>query len=199
VVRIVPLVAAPRRHTGGRVTSNAGALEHSRDVDHQLHVSGTIRDSMDDILNKVHEAGLTLKAGCGIGYESRLCGRAVPTYRAQGVYLRSAVVMDIYKDVFTVSRGRPTRRADGTFDIGHPTCWNSFAPSGENGRLAEGSPVAAHHDEFMKAVKRRRLEARVPLGIQEYEADIRTGRTRQFGYGEWPYDDGHGRTRSLVA
>jgi ribonucleoside-diphosphate reductase alpha chain len=27
-------------------------------------VSGTIRDSMDDILKKVHEAGLTLKAGC---------------------------------------------------------------------------------------------------------------------------------------
>ena len=27
-------------------------------------VSGTIRDSMDDILGKVHEAGLTLKAGC---------------------------------------------------------------------------------------------------------------------------------------
>ena len=32
-------------------------------------VSGTIRDSMNDILSKVHEAGLTLKAGCGIGYE----------------------------------------------------------------------------------------------------------------------------------
>jgi hypothetical protein len=27
-------------------------------------VSGIIRDSMDDILQKVHEAGLTLKAGC---------------------------------------------------------------------------------------------------------------------------------------
>ena len=32
-------------------------------------VSGIIRDSMNDILQKVHEAGLTLKAGCGIGYE----------------------------------------------------------------------------------------------------------------------------------
>ena len=49
----------------GRVTSNAGALEHKPATSTiNCTVSGTIRDSMDDILNKVHEAGLTLKAGC---------------------------------------------------------------------------------------------------------------------------------------
>ena len=32
-------------------------------------VSDTISDSMNDILHKNVEAGLTLKAGCGIGYE----------------------------------------------------------------------------------------------------------------------------------
>ena len=54
----------------GRVTSNAGALEHKPATSTiNCTVSGTIRDSMDDILGKVHEAGLTLKAGCGIGYE----------------------------------------------------------------------------------------------------------------------------------
>src|SRR5690242_19490494 len=54
----------------GRVTSNAGALEHKPATSTiNCTVSGTIRDSMDDILRKVHEAGLTLKAGCGIGYE----------------------------------------------------------------------------------------------------------------------------------
>src|SRR3984885_13342592 len=54
----------------GRVTSNAGALEHKPATSTiNCTVSGTIRDSMDDILKKVHEAGLTLKAGCGIGYE----------------------------------------------------------------------------------------------------------------------------------
>ena len=54
----------------GRITSNAGALAHKPATSTiNCTVSGTIRDSMDDILNKVHEAGLTLKAGCGIGYE----------------------------------------------------------------------------------------------------------------------------------
>ena len=49
----------------GRVTSNAGAQEHKPATSTiNCTVSGTIRDSMDDILGKVHEAGLTLKAGC---------------------------------------------------------------------------------------------------------------------------------------
>jgi ribonucleoside-diphosphate reductase alpha chain len=49
----------------GRVTSNAGALEHKPATSTiNCTVSGTILDSMDDILKKVHEAGLTLKAGC---------------------------------------------------------------------------------------------------------------------------------------
>src|SRR5579862_7460653 len=49
----------------GRVTSNAGAQQHKPATSTiNCTVSGTIRDSMDDILNKVHEAGLTLKAGC---------------------------------------------------------------------------------------------------------------------------------------
>ncbi|HRX89087.1 MAG TPA: hypothetical protein P5528_06535, partial [Steroidobacteraceae bacterium] len=42
----------------GRVTSNAGALEHKPATSTiNCTVSGTISDSMDDILGKVHEAG----------------------------------------------------------------------------------------------------------------------------------------------
>lgn len=47
----------------GRITSNAGALEHKPATSTiNCTVSGTITDSMDGILEKVHEAGLTLKA-----------------------------------------------------------------------------------------------------------------------------------------
>lgn len=54
----------------GRITSNAGALEHKPATSTiNCTVSGVVEDSMDNILDKVHEAGLTLKAGCGIGYE----------------------------------------------------------------------------------------------------------------------------------
>ena len=49
----------------GRITSNAGALEHKPATSTiNCTVSGTVRDSMDGILRAVHEAGLTLKAGC---------------------------------------------------------------------------------------------------------------------------------------
>ncbi|MGM0593081.1 MAG: LAGLIDADG family homing endonuclease, partial [Pseudomonadota bacterium] len=49
----------------GRITSNAGAWAYKPATSTiNCTVSGTIRDSMDDILGKVHEAGLTLKAGC---------------------------------------------------------------------------------------------------------------------------------------
>jgi len=49
----------------GRITSNAGAWEHKPATSTiNCTVSATIGDSMNDILGKVHEAGLTLKAGC---------------------------------------------------------------------------------------------------------------------------------------
>ncbi|HDJ86493.1 MAG TPA: ribonucleoside-diphosphate reductase, adenosylcobalamin-dependent, partial [Chromatiales bacterium] len=45
----------------GRITSNAGALAYKPATSTiNCTVSGTIRDSMNDILEKVHEAGLTL-------------------------------------------------------------------------------------------------------------------------------------------
>ena len=54
----------------GRIISNAGAQEHKPATSTiNCTVSGTINDSMNDILQKNVEAGLTLKAGCGIGYE----------------------------------------------------------------------------------------------------------------------------------
>jgi ribonucleoside-diphosphate reductase alpha chain len=55
----------------GRITSNAGALElQARHQHHQLHrVRHRARLDGRHPARKVHEAGLTLKAGCGIGYE----------------------------------------------------------------------------------------------------------------------------------
>src|SRR5688572_14556844 len=68
----------------GRIISNAGAQEHKPATSTiNCTVSGTIHDSMDDILAKVHEAGLTLKAGCGIGYE-------FSTMRPRGAYVSGA-------------------------------------------------------------------------------------------------------------
>ena len=68
----------------GRIISNAGAQAHKPATSTiNCTVSGIIPDSMDGILSMVHEAGLTLKAGCGIGYE-------FSTLRPKGAYVSGA-------------------------------------------------------------------------------------------------------------
>ncbi len=141
----------------GRVTSNAGAQEHKPATSTiNCTVSGTIRDSMDDILGKVHEAGLTLKAGCGIGYE-------FSTLRPRGAYVSGAGAytsgplsfMDIYdKMCFTVSSAGGRRGAQmGTFDIGHPDAMEFIRAKREAGRLRQFNLSLLVTDEFMQAVR----------------------------------------------
>ena len=63
----------------GRIISNAGAQAHKPATSTiNCTVAGVVPDSMDGILTSVHKAGLTLKAGCGIGYEFHrfFCRRA---------------------------------------------------------------------------------------------------------------------------
>ena len=140
----------------GRITSNAGALEHKPATSTiNCTVSGTIRDSMDDILEKVHEAGLTLKAGCGIGYE-------FSTLRPRGAYVSGAGAhtsgplsfMDIYdKMCFTVSSAGGRRGAQmGTFDISHPDAKEFIRAKREDGRLRQFNLSLLITDEFMAAV-----------------------------------------------
>ncbi|MGD0503694.1 MAG: adenosylcobalamin-dependent ribonucleoside-diphosphate reductase [Steroidobacteraceae bacterium] len=176
----------------GRVTSNAGALEHKPATSTiNCTVSGTIRDSMDDILNKVHEAGLTLKAGCGIGYE-------FSTLRPRGAYVTGAGAytsgplsfMDIYdKMCFTVSSAGGRRGAQmGTFDVGHPDVLEFIRAKRENGRLRQFNLSLLVTDEFMKAVKSDgdwRLA--FPLSRNEYESERPDlSDTSKFVWREWP-------------
>src|ERR1700723_2155557 len=181
----------------GRVTSNAGALEHKPATSTiNCTVSGTIRDSMDDILKKVHEAGLTLKAGCGIGYE-------FSTLRPRGAYVSGAGAytsgplsfMDIYdKMCFTVSSAGGRRGAQmGTFDIGHPDALEFIRAKRENGRLRQFNLSLLVTDEFMKAVKSDgEWTLAFPLGRQEFEAERPDlSDSTKFVWREWPYTDGY--------
>jgi ribonucleoside-diphosphate reductase alpha chain len=181
----------------GRVTSNAGALEHKPATSTiNCTVSGTIRDSMDDILKKVHEAGLTLKAGCGIGYE-------FSTLRPRGAYVSGAGAytsgplsfMDIYdKMCFTVSSAGGRRGAQmGTFDIGHPDVLEFIRAKRENGRLRQFNLSLLVTDEFMKAVKSDGdWTLAFPIGRQEYEAELPDlTDTLKFVWREWPYTEGY--------
>ena len=141
----------------GRVTSNAGAQDHKPATSTiNCTVSGTIQDSMDGILSAVHEAGLTLKAGCGIGYE-------FSTLRPKGAFVNGAGAhtsgplsfMDIFNAMcFTVSSAGGRRGAQmGTFDISHPDIATFIRAKREDGRLRQFNLSCLISDEFMQAVK----------------------------------------------
>jgi ribonucleoside-diphosphate reductase alpha chain len=181
----------------GRITSNAGAQEHKPATSTiNCTVSGTIRDSMDDILGKVHEAGLTLKAGCGIGYE-------FSTMRPKGAYVSGAGAytsgpmsfMDIYdKMCFTVSSAGGRRGAQmGTFDIGHPDVADFIRAKREAGRLRQFNLSLLITKEFMEAVKHDRdWQLAFPIRQKEAEADGLDVKTApDIVWREWPTHEGY--------
>jgi ribonucleoside-diphosphate reductase alpha chain len=180
----------------GRIMSNAGAQEHKPATSTiNCTVSGTIRDSMDDILRKVHEAGLTLKAGCGIGYE-------FSTLRPRGAYVSGAGAytsgplsfMDIYdKMCFTVSSAGGRRGAQmGTFDIGHPDVMEFIRAKREAGRLRQFNLSLLITDEFMQAVKHdREWKLAFPVRRQEIDNELDLQDSGKFVWREWPIHDGY--------
>jgi ribonucleoside-diphosphate reductase alpha chain len=181
----------------GRIISNAGALDHKPATSTiNCTVSGTIVDSMDDILSKVHEAGLTLKAGCGIGYE-------FSTLRPRGAYVSGAGAytsgplsfMDIYdKMCFTVSSAGGRRGAQmGTFDIGHPDAMEFMRAKRENGRLRQFNLSLLVTDEFIEAVKAdKEWKLAFPLSIKESESEqLDLSDATKFVWREWPTTQGY--------
>ncbi len=181
----------------GRITSNAGALEHKPATSTiNCTVSGTVLDSMNDILNKVHEAGLTLKAGCGIGYE-------FSTLRPRGAYVSGAGAytsgplsfMDIYdKMCFTVSSAGGRRGAQmGTFDIGHPDVMEFVRAKRENGRLRQFNLSLLITDAFLEAVKAdASWKLSFPLSIRELESEqLDLTDTSKFIWRDWPATEGY--------
>ncbi len=181
----------------GRVISNAGALEHKPATSTiNCTVSGTIHDSMDDILRKVHEAGLTLKCGSGIGYEHS-------TLRPRGAYVSGAGAhtsgplsfMDIFdKMCFTVSSAGGRRGAQmGTFDVGHPDVMEFIRAKRENGRLRQFNLSLLITDEFMQAVREdREWKLAFPLGLKEFEAEKPDlSDAAKFVWREWPVHEGY--------
>lgn len=193
----------------GRIMSNAGAGLHKPATSTiNCTVSGTINDSMHDILDKVHEAGLTLKAGCGIGYE-------FSTLRPRGAYVSGAGAhtsgplsfMDIYdKMCFTVSSAGGRRGAQmGTFDVGHPDVMDFIRAKRENGRLRQFNLSLLVTDEFMQAVREDRpWQLAFPVTrreVDEDELDIED--PKQIVWREWPIEadyvtDGRGLVAARV-
>ena len=188
----------------GRITSNAGAQEHKPATSTiNCTVSGIITDSMDGILNKVHEAGLTLKAGCGIGYE-------FSTLRPRGAYVAGAGAytsgplsfMDIYdKMCFTVSSAGGRRGAQmGTFDVSHPDVKEFIGAKREDGRLRQFNLSLLITDEFMQAVEADTDWPLVfPVNIKE-QNEVNLENKKEVVWREWPHSNNYvTREDGLVA
>jgi ribonucleoside-diphosphate reductase alpha chain len=157
----------------GRIISNAGADDHKPATSTiNCTVSGVIEDSMQSILEKNLEAGLTLKAGCGIGYE-------FSTLRPKGTYVSGAGAntsgplsfMDIFdKMCFTISSAGGRRGAQmATFDIHHPDVQAFIRAKREDGRLRQFNLSLLISDDFIEAVK---AKAQWPLSFPLTERSL---------------------------
>jgi ribonucleoside-diphosphate reductase alpha chain len=178
----------------GRIISNAGAELHKPATSTiNCTVSGSVRDSMDDILDKVHEAGLTLKAGCGIGYE-------FSTLRPRGAYVSGAGAhtsgplsfMDIYDRMcFTISSAGGRRGAQmGTFDVGHPDAMSFIRAKRENARLRQFNLSLLITDDFMQAVRNDGTwQLAFPVTRREVEEDkLDLDSADQIVWRAWPIE-----------
>ena len=163
----------------GRIISNAGALEHKPATSTiNCTVSGIVEDSMLDILNKNLEAGLTLKAGCGIGYE-------FSTLRPKGAYVSGAGAytsgplsfMDIFdKMCFTVSSAVVRRGAQmATFDVSHPDVVDFIKAKREDGRLRQFNMSLLITEGFMEAGKN---DEDWPLSLPVLQTEVDQGEVR---------------------
>ena len=179
----------------GRIISNAGAQEYKPATSTiNCTVSGSIRDSMNDILEKNHEAGMTLKAGCGIGYE-------FSTLRPKGAYVSGAGAytsgplsfMDIYdKMCFTVSSAGGRRGAQmATFDVSHPDVLDFIKAKREDGRLRQFNLSLLITHEFIEAVKQD-TDWQLSFPVTEKEAEgMDLNDTEQVVWRPFPVTEGY--------
>ncbi|MGB1244828.1 MAG: adenosylcobalamin-dependent ribonucleoside-diphosphate reductase [Porticoccaceae bacterium] len=161
----------------GRIISNAGAQAYKPATSTiNCTVSGVVPDSMQGILERNLEAGLTLKAGCGIGYE-------FSTLRPKGAYVSGAGAytsgplsfMDIYdKMCFTVSSAGGRRGAQmATFDVSHPDVFDFVRAKREDGRLRQFNLSLLITEEFIEAVRNDgNWDLTFPISSKEIEGGL---------------------------
>ncbi len=172
----------------GRIISNAGAEEHKPATSTvNCVVSGTIEDSMKGILKGVEESGISLAAGCGIGYE-------FSTLRPRGAFVAGVGAntsgalsfMDIYdKMCFTVSSAGGRRGAQmGTLDVSHPDVIEFIKAKREDGKLRQFNLSLLITDEFIKAVNNDSNWDLV-FPVNKKEADL--FKDKRMVVKDWPY------------
>ncbi len=175
----------------GRVTSNAGALEHKPATSTiNCTVSGTIEDSMDGILDKVHEAGPDAEGR--LRHRLRILDAASARRLRLGrrrVHVRADVVHGyLRQDVLHGQlRRRPPRRADGHVRR-RPSRCQGFHPRQARGRPpAPVQSVAADHRRLHAGGRKRcRLAAACSRSTSRKRTRSTSTMPTQVIWREWP-------------
>lgn len=144
---------------GGRIMANAGAEKYKKETSPiNCVVMRQIPDSMSGIMKVAEEAALTLKAGCGVGYD-------FSTIRPKGAYVfgagsaTSGVIsfMKIFDAVCaTVMSGGARRGAQmACLDICSPEIEDFITAKRQDGMLRYFNCSVLITDAFMKAVENK--------------------------------------------
>ena len=161
----------------GRIMSNAGASVYKPYTSLiNCTVSSIIDDSMEGIMDGLKEAAMTLKAGCGIGYEfSTLRPKGAFVVGAGATTSGSLTFMDVFdKMCFTVSSAGGRRGAQmGTMAVWHPDVKDFISAKREDGRLRQFNLSLLIDDEFVEAVKSKaKYQLVFPVTAKEEELGL---------------------------
>lgn len=175
----------------GRVMANAGAEAFKPDVSTiNCTVSRTIEDSMAGIMQAASESALTLKAGCGIGYDfTTLRPRGAQVSGAGATTSGPLPFMDVFDAVCrTVSSAGGRRGAQmGCLDIGHPDVEDFIVAKREAGRLRAFNLSCLISADFVAAVRDGGdWPLAFPAFPQELEAE---GGAAHIVWRRWPLRD----------
>lgn len=170
----------------GRVMANAGA-EHLKPGVSTINctVSRSIDDSMAGIMQTLTEAALTLKAGCGIGYD-------FTTLRPRGAEVQGAGAhtsgplpfMDMFDAMCkTVSSAGGRRGAQmGCLDVSHPDIEDFVQAKRENGRLRAFNLSCLVTEEFIQAVRNNEAW---PLAFPASQSEVAEAKV-EIVWRRWP-------------
>jgi ribonucleoside-diphosphate reductase alpha chain len=150
------LISSGRMAGGGRIMANVGSGSYKRDASPiNCVVLRQIPDSMEGIMQTAKEAAMTLRAGCGVGYD-------FSTIRSKGAFVygagaeTSGVIsfMKIFDATCgTVMSGGGRRGAQmGCLDIQHPEIESFITCKRQDGVLRYFNLSVLITDAFMKAV-----------------------------------------------
>lgn len=138
----------------GRVQASIGAARQVTAFN--CFVSGTIQDSMDDIMEKAKEAATTMRLGGGIGYDfSTLRPRGDRIKTLDSLSSGAVSFMGIYDAVCaTVSSAGHRRGAQmGVLRIDHPDIEEFIRAKQNSHRLTNFNVSVGVTDEFMQRLK----------------------------------------------